>query len=69
MAPPKQLEQYGRETGFGWKMGEIVAAQVVYVPVLSAEKTEHTEGLYILGGLLGLMAVAGVVGVLWLRKA
>jgi tripartite-type tricarboxylate transporter receptor subunit TctC len=27
MAPPKQLEQYGRETGFGWKMGEIIAAR------------------------------------------
>src|SRR5262249_14349187 len=35
-APPKQVELYGREGGYGWKMGEIVAAQMVYVPVSEA---------------------------------
>lgn len=69
MAPPKQLEQYGRDTGFGWKMGEIIAAQVVYVPVLGAQKSEDREGLYVLGGLVGVLALGGVGGLVWLRKA
>ncbi len=69
MAPPKQLELYGRETGFGWKMGEIIAAQVVYVPVLSAERSEDREGLYVLGGLVGVMVIGALGGVVWLRKA
>jgi serine/threonine protein kinase len=69
MAPPKQLEKYGRETGFGWKMGDIVAAQMVYVPVLGAQKSEDQEGLYVLGGLVGVMMIGGLAGLLWLRKA
>lgn len=32
IAPEKLVERYGAEHGFGWQLGEIIAAQVVYVP-------------------------------------
>ena len=32
MAPKQQLATYGQEGGYGWKMGETVGAQIVYVP-------------------------------------
>ena len=32
MAPPSQIRQYGKG-GFGWKVGDVVAAQVVSVPM------------------------------------
>jgi signal transduction histidine kinase/CheY-like chemotaxis protein len=31
-APKSQITTYGAEHGFGWKLGETVAAQVIYVP-------------------------------------
>ncbi|PJF40499.1 MAG: histidine kinase [Phototrophicales bacterium] len=31
-APPSLLNTYGDQNGFGWQLGEIVAAQVIYVP-------------------------------------
>lgn len=31
-APKTQVETYGSQNGFGWKLGETVAAQVIYVP-------------------------------------
>ncbi len=32
LAPEHMLKTYGTEHGFGWKLGEIVAAQTIYVP-------------------------------------
>ena len=32
-APEHYVTQYGKEKGFGWKEGEIVAIRAVYVPV------------------------------------
>ncbi|MGB5967978.1 MAG: DUF3365 domain-containing protein [Spirulinaceae cyanobacterium] len=32
LAPEHMLKTYGNEHGFGWKLGEIVAAQTIYVP-------------------------------------
>ena len=68
MAPPKQLEQYGREGGFGWKLNEIIATQVVYVPVSSAVKGDSREGTTVLIGLVGLFVVVAGVGIVWLRR-
>ena len=33
MAPLAMLTQYGRQNGFGWKLNEIVGAQIVSVPM------------------------------------
>src|SRR5205823_3494481 len=32
VAPASMVAQYGPEAGFGWGLGETVAAQMVYVP-------------------------------------
>jgi protein-histidine pros-kinase len=32
-APPAMLKLYGRDNGFGWKLGEIIGAQIVSVPM------------------------------------
>ncbi len=32
LAPKSQIATYGKDNGFGWKLNEIVAAQMVYVP-------------------------------------
>jgi protein-histidine pros-kinase len=36
-APPTVLARYGSNNGFGWQAGDVIGAQVVSVPVASAE--------------------------------
>ena len=31
-APPSMLAQYGSQNGFGWKLNDVIAAQIMYVP-------------------------------------
>lgn len=32
VAPPSMVARYGATNGFGWKLNEVIAAQIVYVP-------------------------------------
>jgi serine/threonine protein kinase len=69
MAPPKQVEMYSHEGGYGWKMNEVVAAQVVYVPVSSAFRSDPTATYWVVGSLIGVFmtVMAGIV--VGLRRA
>jgi HAMP domain-containing protein len=60
-APPTLLATYGSVNGFGWKLNEVVAAQIVTVPMQlplqRAEKSFYTflaliSGVFVLGGIL-----------------
>lgn len=37
-APPTVLARYGSANGFGWQVGDVIGAQVVSVPIASAER-------------------------------
>jgi len=37
VAPPTVIARYGSNNGFGWQLGDVVGAQVVSVPIASAE--------------------------------
>jgi serine/threonine protein kinase len=63
-APRQQIELYGRG-GMGWKKGDVVAAQMVYVPVSEAFQQERRLGTTGIGVIAGL-SLLGVVGSLWL---
>ena len=58
-APKSQLNAYGKENGFGWKLNEIVAAQIVYVPAEKILKDAHH--LFILVTGIVTMIFASVV--------
>jgi HAMP domain-containing protein len=61
-APPAMVAQYGANNGFGWTMGETVAAQVVSVPMAVALDKARRN----LHAAMGLLAAvfAGVMVVL-----
>lgn len=59
-APPTMVALYGTQNGFGWKMGDIIGAQVVSIPLSVPLQRAYTS----LGWLLGALAVAFVVIVL-----
>jgi hypothetical protein len=70
-APPEMIKLYGTANGFGWKMDEVIGAQVVSVPVaVPLEKARTTWhqltgwlggafGAVLLGGNLCALIVAG----------
>lgn len=59
-APPTMVALYGSQNGFGWKLGDIIGAQVVSIPLSVPLKRAYTS----LGWLLGALALAFVVIVL-----
>jgi hypothetical protein len=68
-APPKQVEIYGSTGGYGWKMGNVVAAQVVYVPVSEVFRSSPRDLKLVVGAIGGALALMALVGVVVLRRA
>jgi protein-histidine pros-kinase len=56
-APPTMVALYGSQNGFGWKLGDIIGAQVVSIPLSVPLQRAYTS----LGWLLGALAIAFVV--------
>src|SRR5262249_38110955 len=71
-APPGQIEMYGKDGwkgGYGWKMGEVVATQVVYVPVSQAFKADSGGLMHGLEIAAGVLLLGGIGSLVMLRKA
>ena len=66
-APVEMVKIYGTANGFGWKLNEVIGAQIVSVPAkladASADKAIKTI-LLCLGGMLGFVLVAANIIVL-----
>jgi len=62
-APKDQIEIYGDTNGYWWKMDEMVAAFIVYVPVANAMTSARTMSLtlalYGAGGIIVMLVVIG----------
>jgi protein-histidine pros-kinase len=67
-APPTMVAIYGANNGFGWKLDEIVAAQIVQVPVAVAQdRAQHTFRVFMVLATGVFLLVALVLNlVLWL---
>jgi HAMP domain-containing protein len=60
-APKTMIEKYGPANGFGWKLNEVIGAQVVSVPMsVPLARAEKTFRLFI-GSLVGIFVAIGVV--------
>lgn len=60
-APASMVALYGRTNGFGWKLGDLVGAQIVSVPErVPFERAERTF-LAVLSGLLTTFAIMAVL--------
>ena len=56
-APTPMTDLYGTKNGFGWKLGEVVGAQIVSVPMhLALLRANRTFAEYV-GGLAIILAV------------
>ncbi|MGV6826622.1 MAG: c-type heme family protein [bacterium] len=60
-APAAVTKRYGTTNGFGWKMDEIIGAQIVSVPQsLPYQRAQH-EFYVFMGVLVGIFVVIGIV--------
>ena len=60
-APASMVELYGPNNGFGWKLGDLVGAEIVSVPErVPLEQARHTF-LLVLSGLLIVFAIMMVL--------
>lgn len=59
-APANLVSTYGKEHGFGWKLNEIVASQIVSVPASKVYEAANHLKLLVLGivGIIFLIAIA-----------
>jgi HAMP domain-containing protein len=62
-APKSQISTYGSEWGFGWKLNEIVAAQIISVPSSEIFDNSRRSLSLVMGILFGIFAIV----VLWLN--
>lgn len=58
-APKSQLATYGTENGFGWKLNEVLGAQIVYVPAENILNNARDSFILITG--IVVMVFAAVV--------
>ncbi len=48
-APKSQINTYGTESGYGWKLNEIVATQIVYVPAQKIFQNANRSFMIVMG--------------------
>ena len=57
-APPAMVRKYGRNNGFGWKLDEIIGAQIVSVPMSVAQKNANGALLKLMLGVGGISLIS-----------
>jgi HAMP domain-containing protein len=68
LAPPSQIKRYGKEHGFGWKLNEIVAAQMISVPAGTVIQNARQSFVWIMGVVALIFAVAIYIVNRWLYR-
>jgi HAMP domain-containing protein len=68
-APKSQITTYGSENGFGWKLGETIAAQVVSVPAENVMNKAQDTLKTVMGVLLGVFGAIVLAINYLLRRA
>ena len=60
-APPAMVKLYGSSNGFGWKLNEIIGAQIVSVPMSLPIEKADSAFLTFMASLAGVFAVLFII--------
>jgi len=64
-APPTMIDRYGSANGFGWKLNEVVGAQIVSVPMsLHLQRAEATFRVFMASTIAAFMLIGLLLNVL-----
>jgi HAMP domain-containing protein len=67
-APKSVIERYGTAHGFGWKLNEIVSAQMIYVPASTVIQNARRSFVWIMGVVVVIFAAAIFIVNRWLNR-
>ena len=67
-APPAMIARYGATKGFGWKLNEIVAAKMIYVPANQVFQRARQSFVMVMGIVISVFAIVIFLVNLWLKK-
>jgi HAMP domain-containing protein len=67
-APAAMVQQYGPDNGFGWKMGQVIATQIVYVPATEVYQKALGAWASVMGIAVASFAIAILLVNLLLRR-
>ena len=68
VAPKSMIEHYGATNGFGWKLNQIVAAQMIYVPASQVFQEARQSLITVMGIVLAVFTGAIYLVNLWLKR-
>ncbi|MGD1922231.1 MAG: DUF3365 domain-containing protein [Pleurocapsa sp.] len=68
-APANLISTYGKEHGFGWKMNEIVASQIVSIPASKVYEAANQLKLSVLGIVASIFVAAIILINLFLNQS
>ena len=68
IAPKSMIERYGASNGFGWKLNEIIGAQVIYVPASQVFQIARQSFILFMGIVVVIFAAAIFLVNLWLKR-
>lgn len=68
VAPKTMISRYGKANGFGWKLNEIVGAQVIYIPGSKIFQTARQSFVLIMGVTIIIFALAILLVNFWLNQ-
>jgi HAMP domain-containing protein len=67
VAPKSLVERYGPQNGFGWRLNDIVGAQMIYVPATEVVNNAQQAFWVLMGIVVGILA-ATTLAVNWLLR-
>src|SRR5215207_4585328 len=67
-APQSLINTYGTDGGFGWNLGDVVSAQMIYVPASEVFDQARQEFLLVMAVFTGIFALATLVVSAILRR-
>ncbi|MEC4817233.1 MAG: DUF3365 domain-containing protein [Scytonema sp. PMC 1069.18] len=68
VAPKKMIETYGAEHGFGWRLNEIIGAQIVSVPASEVLQKARQSFIVVMGMVTVIFAIAIYMTNFWLKR-
>lgn len=67
-APASMIERYGASNGFGWKLNEIIGAQMISVPASQVLQSSRQAFIWVMGTIAGVFALTTLIVNYWLRR-
>jgi HAMP domain-containing protein/nitrate reductase cytochrome c-type subunit len=67
-APKSQIASYGSFNGFGWKLNEIITAQVIYIPAAQVMSSAQRSAYVLIGALMIILSTILFIINFLLRK-